>query len=207
MIWTIVWVALASCYLAGLAYLLVRGLVELRHRKFGPRRSVVWFTFLLLIAILWPLLLLEPLASWLRKWWKRFRFVIHINGDAYLVRYRLWKTAKKSYYLHHILRPDADRVLHTHPFGFRAIVLWGGYIEEMFPDNVPSPNRVFVRRGWLSSADRSAETAHRICELLHGPCWTLFIRGPRERDWGFWSDDGVWTRAIDENQPAIKETV
>jgi hypothetical protein len=105
-------------------------------------------------------------------------------------------------YLHHIMRSDEDCALHDHPKPNVSIVLKGSYREWMFyPDA--------RRRGWRSwHAGRLSESpqgdllaclvrrrfriifrpaalAHRI-ELIDGkPCWSLFITGPKVREWGF----------------------
>jgi hypothetical protein len=44
--------------------------------------------------------------------------------------------------------------------------------------------------------------AHRI-ELEDGPCWTLFITGPRYREWGFLCPQGWmhWQRFTASNDP------
>ena len=41
---------------------------------------------------------------------------------------------------------------------------------------------------------RAAGDAHRI-ELDAGPAWTLFVTGPKYREWGFHCPDGwrLWT--------------
>ena len=38
---------------------------------------------------------------------------------------------------------------------------------------------------------RSGRMAHRI-ELVDGPCWTVFITGPRYREWGFHCPEQGW---------------
>ena len=38
---------------------------------------------------------------------------------------------------------------------------------------------------------RDAKELHRL-EVVEGPVWTLFITGPKERDWGFMMPDGTW---------------
>lgn len=46
----------------------------------------------------------------------------------------------------------------------------------------------------------SGRTAHRI-ELVDGPCWTLFITGPRYREWGFHCPEKGWVHWRDFTAP------
>lgn len=46
---------------------------------------------------------------------------------------------------------------------------------------------------------RTAKFAHRL-ELVQGPVWTIFITGPRIREWGFYCPKGWrhWTVFTDK---------
>ena len=113
---------------------------------------------------------------------------------------RWWLIPRNRYfniYLHHFMRSDDDRALHDHPWWNLSILLHGRYLEHTI--SAGGINVLTERR----SGDfkfRHAGAAHRI-ELLKEevwvdrylgtktakevPCWTLFITGPRLRDWGF----------------------
>src|SRR3546814_12864301 len=86
-----------------------------------------------------------------------------------------------------MLRPDDDRALHDHPWINLSIILDGGYWEI-----TPGPNDRHQHR-WCPPGTitfRRAAAAHRLdlAEDIQGqriPCWTLFITGPRIREWGF----------------------
>lgn len=105
-------------------------------------------------------------------------FVIGGNEDPYLLRW--WLIPRNpvfNIYLHLFLRSDDDRALHDHPWANCSILLEGQYREhttEGFKD--------FKAGDWKFR--RSGKMAHRI-ELTHGSCWTVFITGPRLREWGF----------------------
>lgn len=90
-------------------------------------------------------------------------------------------------YLHQFLRSDDDRALHDHPWSNCSILLRGSYIEHTIAAGGVNHKRV------LSAGDvrlrLSGKFAHRI-ELHDGPCWTLFITGPRYRSWGFHCERG-----------------
>lgn len=125
------------------------------------------------------------------------------GGDTYLVRYSLVGTPWASVMVHHILRPDAARDRHDHPWSFVSAMLRGGYWEELppapdYPGLPPSqwPTRKLVRRPRGSVRYRRAEALHRIDQLL-GDTWTLVLTGRRRRTWGFSVTDGLGTHWVD----------
>lgn len=137
--------------------------------------------------------------------------VIGGKDDPYLLRW--WIIPRNRWfniYLHKFLRSDDDRALHDHPAWNISLPLSGGYWEFQFaePDLWPvdKSERVFWRRRWLP-VFRTAKTAHRIqlrCrhpQLRGDPVWTLWISGPKLRDWGFWCPKG-WRRWEDFCDPA-----
>lgn len=105
-------------------------------------------------------------------------FVIGEPGDPYL---RRWFVVPRNLgcnvYLHEILRSDDDRALHDHPWPNTSMLLDGRYVEH-------TPDGSFMREaGWIGS--RAAEAAHRL-EILPGErAVSLFITGPKIREWGF----------------------
>ena len=114
---------------------------------------------------------------------------VYIGGkeDTYMKRW--WIIPRNRFfniYLHHFLRSDDDRALHDHHWWNVSILLRGSYIEH-------TPKGLVVRSA-PAIAFRIAEAAHRI--QLFGsirgelPVWTIFITGPRVRDWGFHCKQG-----------------
>lgn len=109
-------------------------------------------------------------------------FVIGGNDRPYLKRHFLIpRNPVFNIYVHQFLRSDDDRALHDHPWLFNCSwLLEGDYIEH-------TPWWVFKRRAgdWKF---RWGGAPHRV-ELMGGdqptPCWTVFITGPRVREWGF----------------------
>jgi len=95
-------------------------------------------------------------------------------------------------YLHQFVRSDDDRALHDHPWSNISILLRGSYFEHT------RDGQKLLRRPWRPWAPwrlviRRPSTAHRV-ELLSVatvdssrelPCWSLFITGPKVREWGF----------------------
>lgn len=106
-------------------------------------------------------------------------FVIGGADDPYLLRWWLLpRNPVFNAYLHCFLRSDDDRALHTHPWLFNlSWLLRGPYREWLAEDR-------FVDRAPGVVKFRWGAAAHRV-ELTGGPCWTLFLTGPRVRQWGF----------------------
>jgi hypothetical protein len=97
-------------------------------------------------------------------------------SDTGLLRWVPWFPGR-SVYLHHMVRPDADRDLHDHPGHFVSVILKNSYVERL-KDGFKT-----WRAGDISI--REAATLHRICDLPQGTAWTLFFMGKRQRTWGF----------------------
>ncbi|WP_152051975.1 hypothetical protein [Tautonia marina] len=136
----------------------------------------------------------------IRPFYRDPDFYIGGKEDPYLLRW--WVIPRNRFfniYLHKFLRDDDDRALHDHPWVSLSIILKGGYIEHTATE---------VRRRYAGSiVFRRAKHAHRI-ELLRNhrcpvvppgdepayfrlkPAWTLFVTGPRIREWGFHCPQG-----------------
>lgn len=83
--------------------------------------------------------------------------------------------------LHRTLRSDFADALHDHPWDWGSHLLEGGYLEH-------TPEGQFWRepsQGWRW---RKAEDFHRlelVPERNPGQTWSLFVMGPRKKEWGF----------------------
>lgn len=130
----------------------------------------------------WPRFLTVPRAP---------DFVIGEADSPYLLRW--WVIPRNRWfniYLHNFRRSDDDRALHDHPWVNLSLILLGEYFEHC------QDGSVRLRRPWRPWAFwrfvvRGAVTAHRV-ELSKGaePVWTLFITGPKVREWGFLCPQG-----------------
>ncbi len=127
-------------------------------------------------------------------------FVITNVRGVYL---RRWHVIPRNrwfnIYLHQFLDSDEDRALHDHPWASLSVILRTGYLEHL-------PNGIVKRRKAGQMVFRRAEQAHRVqllrtftfdCRvgmpdysLQPRPAWTLFITGPRVRQWGFHCPQG-----------------
>jgi hypothetical protein len=110
-------------------------------------------------------------------------FVIGGHDDPYMLRW--WVIPRNrlfNVYLHEFHRSDDDRALHDHPWWNCSVLIAGRYIEHTIRAGgveqqvVRNPGAMVFRR---------ARAAHRISLLPGETCRTLFITGPRLREWGF----------------------
>lgn len=100
-----------------------------------------------------------------------------IIGDRYLRRwYILPRNRVFNIYVHQYVGSDDDRAMHDHPWWSFSILLKGELLEH------DKGGVMLLKAGDIRL--RSAKYAHRL-ELITGTAWTLFITGPKVRDWGF----------------------
>ena len=116
-------------------------------------------------------------------------FVIGGRDDPYL--WRWWLIPRNKFfniYVHLFLRSDDDRALHDHPWVNASWLLEGAYIEHTIAaGGIHSKTQYEApdfKMRW------TGRYAHRI--EIDMPCWTLFITGPRYREWGFHCPDQGW---------------
>lgn len=135
-----------------------------------------------------------------RPFWREPDFHIGGKENPYLLRWYLTERHPERHkiYLHKFLRDDDDRALHDHPANSVSIILRGGYLEHL-------PGGVVKRRYPGMVVFRKAEQAHRI-ELFRDkrgnviPARTIFIFGPKVREWGFHCPQGWrhWSEFVSE---------
>lgn len=113
-----------------------------------------------------------------------------VSDEPYLERYYLFLKDRDSFpfnvFLHKFLKSDPDDV-HDHPWPYFTVILRGGYWEWI--PQFDSQGRKFSEIAhWRAPGHFRwcrANSYHRI-ELDPGiTCWTLFMPGPKQRDWGF----------------------
>jgi hypothetical protein len=95
-------------------------------------------------------------------------------------------------YLHLIQRSDKDKELHDHPWANLSILLINAY-REVTPDGI-------VERSEGDIIFRHATALHRLELINDAPVVSLFITGPKIRQWGFWCPQG-WVSAKDFVKP------
>lgn len=100
-----------------------------------------------------------------------------VIGTDYLHRwYLIPRNRFFNVYLHKFIGSDDPRSLHDHPWISLSFLLKGELYEIL-----ENGGRK-IRRFW--PVYRNSVFAHRLV-MLDGPVWTLFITGPRIREWGF----------------------
>lgn len=128
---------------------------------------------------------MKRFADWLILWVLRRapNFIIGGADRPYLRRwYLIPRNPVFNIYVHQFLRSDDDRALHCHPWANASLILRGRYTEHTIAAGGVHQHRVLAAGAWTFRF--SGRHAHRI-ELTDGPCWTLFLTGPRYRSWGF----------------------
>jgi hypothetical protein len=130
-----------------------------------------------------------------------------IGGTDHPYLLRWWVIPRNRFlnvYLHKFLRSDEERALHDHPWPSISILLRGGFYEH-HPEGHPTLHLApeIIRR--------DAITAHRT-QLLERLPWastdpvppvTLFITGPKCREWGFLCPQGWrhWKQFVAGHDP------
>lgn len=119
--------------------------------------------------------------------------VVRNDRDVYLRRW--WVIPRNNYfniYLHNMLRDDDD-ILHDHMYWSFSLCLSGRLREvyQLHPAETPfhaASERLIrdVEQGSISI--RSPEMAHQL--VVVETAWTIFITGPRIKEWGFWCPKG-----------------
>jgi hypothetical protein len=113
-----------------------------------------------------------------------------VDGELYLTRYYLFLKERTkcpfNIFLHRFHKSD-DEVFHDHPWPFATLILQGGYWEwrPQFNQQGEKIGEVAKWCGPGSFRTAKATTYHRIELDPAVTCWTLFMPGPKQRDWGF----------------------
>ena len=137
-------------------------------------------------------------STYMRRWWLLPKWCLRFDPKCGALMPKPWMPF--SIRLHHIMRPDANRHLHDHPFNFRSILLQGWYVERR-PDG---GRTITAGETYRAPATRW----HRISQLSEGGVWSLFIMGRRVNDWGFLVDGEKvpWQRYLSERQALLTPT-
>lgn len=135
-----------------------------------------------------PLADLGAMQSWARELIGS-RDPDFVIGDDYLRRW--WVIPRNPWvnvYLHDIRKSDDDRALHDHPWSNTSFLIEGSYWEI-------TPEGSFLRRAG-DVVTRAADQMHRL-EVVPGlSAISLFITGPKVREWGFDCPQG-WVHFLD----------
>lgn len=101
----------------------------------------------------------------------------HFEIGDYMQRwYIIPRNEQMNLYLHRTLTDD-EEIMHDHPWDNTSFVIDGGYLEA-------TPQQSYVRRPGDLVA-RKATDAHRLVLIDNKPSVSLFLTGPKVREWGF----------------------
>ncbi len=113
-----------------------------------------------------------------------------VENEPYLERYYLFLRDREQFpfnvFLHKFLKSDPDDV-HDHPWPYATVILKGGYWEWIphFDTVGRKTGEYQVWRGPGHVRISKANSFHRIELDPDITAWTLFMPGPKQRDWGF----------------------
>ena len=114
-----------------------------------------------------------------------------IDNEPYLERYYLFLKDRGEHFpfnvfLHRFLKSDIDD-LHDHPWPYATLILKGGYYEWT-PQFGADGKKIGEIARWCGPGSfrfAKANSYHRIELDPAVECWTLFMPGAKQRDWGF----------------------
>lgn len=110
--------------------------------------------------------------------------------EPLLTRYYLFLKDRKKFpfnvFLHNFHKGDPGDV-HDHPWPYATLILKGGYWEWLpqFNNEGKKIGELSVWRGPGHFRICGASSYHRIELDPNVDCWTLFMPGPQQKEWGF----------------------
>lgn len=113
--------------------------------------------------------------AWLRRTFPHKEIGWTHIGETF-TRFAILKNRWFSLYLHKLDAPNWHPECHDHPWGFVALLLKSGYLEQ-------THKGTFKRRPG-SILYRPATFAHNVI-TPYGVSWSMILAGPKSRDWGF----------------------
>jgi hypothetical protein len=136
--------------------------------------------------------------NWLDGLGRKRVVMDRIDNEPYLERYYLFLKDRKRFpfnvFLHKFLKSDPDDV-HDHPWSYFTLILKGGYYEwiPQFNSAGEKFGEIAKWRGPGHFRICNANSFHRIELDPSVTCWTLFMPGPQQREWGFLTR-GKWVQ-------------
>ena len=113
-----------------------------------------------------------------------------VSDEPYLERYYIFLKDRNHFpfniFLHRFLKSDPDDV-HDHPWPYATLILKGGYWEWV-PVFDTVGRKIGEVQHWRKPGHFRtcrANSFHRIELDPNVTCWTLFMPGAKQRDWGF----------------------
>jgi hypothetical protein len=133
---------------------------------------------------------LQGFMTMLNKWANKVMasrkpdIIIGGADDPYLLRWHIIpRNGFFNIYLHRLIRSDDDRALHDHPFPNVSYIIRGGYDEHTIENGGVNKRTRRVAGAFKARFPSAAHRLEIVPEL--GDTVTLFVTGPRVRNWGF----------------------
>jgi len=134
--------------------------------------------------------MVKILAEFLTRIGRQRIVLDRCSQEPYLERYHVFLKDRKHFpfniFIHKFLKSDPDDV-HDHPWPYFTLILHGGYYEYV-PIFDSDGKKVGENKHWRGPGHfrySPAHSFHRIELKQDVECWTLFVPGPKRRDWGF----------------------
>jgi len=122
-------------------------------------------------------------------------FAIGPAEDPYMLRW-WWLPRNRFFnvYVHIMRHDDDDRALHDHPWPSLSLCAQGILLEHYKDSDGDARKRLIYEGDWIW---RPASFAHRLAVFSEDELpMTIFITGPRIREWGFHCPKG-WRHWMD----------
>lgn len=115
------------------------------------------------------------------KFFQKVREIRSKRGILHFQRYAIFETSFLSLYIHRIYRRDEDEHLHSHPWNFITMVLWGAYtaLDE---------NMNLTRKGLGSWSWMTRHGYHKIFSIEKSPVTTIFLTYGKKGPWYYLVD-------------------
>lgn len=151
---------------------------------------------------------MHKLMMWLTKRLKAREICIH--DEPYLERYYLGTLFGKRFFIHRFMDKDPDRGLHDHPWRWAFSIMLAGSYNEIFARELTDELKIVDTRTKKAPAFNFIDGGklHRVTmdDKYKGKTWTLFVHGPRDREWGFLEYETYTTEINGDTGIIIDET-
>jgi hypothetical protein len=133
--------------------------------------------------------------NWLERCGRKRIVMDRVNNEPYLERYYLFLKDRQRFpfnvFLHKFLKSDPDDV-HDHPWPYATLIVKGGYYEwtPVFDADGKKIAETCRWHGVGSFRRARASQYHRVELDPDIDCWTLFVPGIHQREWGFLTKRG-----------------
>lgn len=115
---------------------------------------------------------------------KLFR-VLEIRSKAGVLHFRRWRLVERPlrrFFIHEIYEADADKHPHNHPWDFKALIVYGGYVEQTEEGEREVKPWMIVRK--------TRDQFHKVLRLRGSVSISLFYATGPYIEWGYQTEEG-----------------